>query len=98
MPGCTVFDLVEAGSKPMGDGKWGHSELAGNVAEWVLDWIGNYPANCNDCANLTSSPSRVVRGGSFDDAPDEARTGSRAPFPPTTRIPALGFRCARPLP
>lgn len=95
-PGCTVSDLVEAGSKPLGDGKWGHSELAGNVSEWVLDWIDNYPANCVDCANLAPGSSRVTRGGAFDDPSDDARTAFRIGIPPATRSPTLGFRCARP--
>jgi formylglycine-generating enzyme required for sulfatase activity len=96
MPGCTVSDLVVAGSKPLGEGKWGHSELAGNVAEWVLDWIDNYPANCVDCATLTGGPNRVTRGGAFDDPSDDARSAFRIGAPPATRSTTLGFRCARP--
>jgi formylglycine-generating enzyme required for sulfatase activity len=95
-PGCTVFDLVEAGSKPLGDGKWGHSELAGNASEWLLDWIGAYPASCVDCANLTTSANRVTRGGAFDEGADDARTTFRIGAPPQTRSSTIGFRCARP--
>lgn len=35
--GCAVTDLVAVGTKPLGDGRCGQSDLAGNVAEWVLD-------------------------------------------------------------
>ncbi|HSR98490.1 MAG TPA: formylglycine-generating enzyme family protein [Kofleriaceae bacterium] len=96
MPGCTVFDLVEAGAKPLGDGKWGHSELAGNVVEWSLDLLDTYPASCTDCANLTIGSSRVTRGGAFDNGPDDARSAFRIGAPPQARSSTLGFRCARP--
>jgi len=42
--------------------------LAGDAAEWTLDWyVDPYPyaLTCNDCAYLTASPYRVFRGGSF---------------------------------
>jgi sulfatase modifying factor 1 len=58
---------AEVGSDPSGAGKWGHLDLAGNAAEWVLDVPENVPLPCDDCANLgTSSDSaRQTRGGSW---------------------------------
>ena len=55
------------GSKsPKGDGKWGQSDLAGNVWEWTLDWYASpYSMPCNNCADLTAASYRVVRGGGF---------------------------------
>src|SRR5688572_5680587 len=51
---------------PKGDGMWAHSDLAGNVYEWTLDYHSLvYPISCNDCANLTPSTGRILRGGSF---------------------------------
>lgn len=41
-PGCQTTDLVFVGSKPASDGRWGHSDLVGNVYNWVLDWWGPY--------------------------------------------------------
>ena len=52
--------LLPVGSKPTGDGRWGHADLGGNVAEWAIDArsAGNAPAPpvpCYDCSNLDPS-------------------------------------------
>ncbi|HEY3253938.1 MAG TPA: SUMF1/EgtB/PvdO family nonheme iron enzyme, partial [Polyangiaceae bacterium] len=54
---------------PKGDSKWGHADLAGNVAEWAQDWARPFVTPCNDCALLTQGGStrRVIRGGSFEE-------------------------------
>jgi formylglycine-generating enzyme required for sulfatase activity len=98
LPSCTVSDLVMVGTKPAGDGRWGHSELAGNVLEWTLDWAGSYVTPCNDCANLIPSASREVRGGNFSGGMNSLRTPLRATLPPATRNAITGMRCARPTP
>lgn len=97
-PGCTLADLTPVGAKPTGNGRWGHSDLAGNVSEWTLDWNGRYLANCADCAQLTvdsSAPYRVYRGGNFITAPAGQRTGVRSAGTPEDRNYRLGVRCAR---
>jgi len=79
-----------------GDGRWKHSDLAGNVWEWTLDWSASaYPLPCNDCANLTTSSSRVIRGGSFFVVASILRAANRDPYAPTSRASSLGLRCAR---
>jgi formylglycine-generating enzyme len=93
--GCALADLVAVGSKPLGDGRWGQSDLAGNVFEWTLDWYASYATLCANCANLTMSSTRVFRGGSFYDGATYLRAGYRFNNTPTTRLVFLGVRCAR---
>jgi formylglycine-generating enzyme required for sulfatase activity len=40
------------GQKPLGNGKWGHADLAGGMFEWMLDEGPIRPGQCNDCANV----------------------------------------------
>lgn len=92
-PGCTVTDLVLVGTKPAGDGKWGQSDLAGNVAEWTLDWYTSYLNPCVNCASLVPATNRVVRGGSGWETLANLRTSTRTNT--VGRSFVLGVRCAR---
>ena len=49
---CPASIILPVGSKPAGNGKWGHSDLAGSVAEWNFDWYPTtlYKNPCVDCA------------------------------------------------
>ncbi len=49
--------LPRVGNKPLGNGKWGHADLAGGVWEWMLDEGPIRPGKCDDCANV-SWPAR----------------------------------------
>jgi formylglycine-generating enzyme required for sulfatase activity len=95
MAGCAVTDLVAAGSKGAGQGRWSHSDLAGNVHEWILDYTVSYPLPCNDCAGLMPTQTRDVRGGNFDLDARSQRTGLRGGLPFKQRYPGVGVRCAR---
>jgi formylglycine-generating enzyme required for sulfatase activity len=89
--------LVDVGSRGgAGDGRWGHSDLAGNVWEWILDYYASpYPqATCNDCANLSAATERVLRGGGFLSPPPSLRTGARDKRE-LLRDWYVGIRCAR---
>jgi formylglycine-generating enzyme required for sulfatase activity len=96
MAGCALSDLVPVGTKPAGVGRWGQSDLAGNVWEWTLDSLAAYAIPCADCANLTETPSRVVRGGGLSLLPPNLRTGYRGFDTPLHRGYSFGVRCARP--
>src|SRR6185369_11301256 len=55
-----VYDgapLLVVGSKSAGgDGRWGHADLTGSVAEWNLDWYASpYASPCADCANFQAA-------------------------------------------
>jgi formylglycine-generating enzyme required for sulfatase activity len=80
---------------PKGDGKFGQSDLAGNIWAWTLDSTGPSSNPCNDCANLTPNNEKVIRGGSFDNLALRLRSANGDHTPPTNRTSDIGVRCAR---
>jgi formylglycine-generating enzyme required for sulfatase activity len=79
----------------IGVGKWGQWDLAGNVAEWTIDWSSAYVSPSVDGAALSGGKMRIYRGGGFDTDVTSLRTTSRASDYPTFRYPDVGVRCAR---
>lgn len=88
--------ITAVGSKPMGNGRWSQSDLAGNVSEWVLDTSTDYVTPCVDCANMVEVNGRIFRGGSFESQPPDLRTGGRDWTPAASHVWPYGVRCARP--
>ena len=83
-------------SNPTGNSVQGACDLAGNVAEWCADWFAVYTAGSQ--VNPTgpgSGQARTVRGGSW--ANKIGSVVARDSWSPTTRLGAIGFRCARTL-
>jgi len=86
---------VAAGLTPAGDGRWGQSDLAGNVIEWTLDyWISEPSEECTDCLNVVPD-ERTVRGGSYPQLPDFLKVSARTSYRPEAVHSHIGFRCAR---
>lgn len=93
-------ELAPVASYPEGRTPEGFLDLAGNVAEWVLDrYAPAYPEQAlRDPTGPSASSSnvhRVVRGGHFKSAPVWLRGAARDSQMPGQRSPHLGFRCAR---
>jgi formylglycine-generating enzyme required for sulfatase activity len=90
--------FLQPGTIPGGDGRWGHSDLAGNAAEWCLDgYVASPIAPCVDCVYLGLDALRLIRGGSAVRQAGYLRNIVRlfdAPKPYT--YPEVGARCARP--
>jgi formylglycine-generating enzyme required for sulfatase activity len=100
---CQGPPAVVGERSPKGDGKWGHSDLAGNMLEFTLDWYvgtnrGGYSIPyCGDCANLTPAAGRVLRSNPFDLNSSSLNTAQRQGLDPTRRDYDYGVRCARSL-
>jgi len=83
-------------TSPLGDGAYGQADLSGNVIEWVQDWyVTPYPTPCNNCYNSVPTANRAIRSTSIDDTALGLISSSRYGQPPTTRLYAIGARCAR---
>jgi formylglycine-generating enzyme len=92
--GATAPMIV--GSKFAGVGLFGQLDLAGNVAEWALDFSGDIPQSCVDCVNTTPAAERQTRGGGYlQDESSVVAPLSILSLDPKDRRSFVGFRCAR---
>jgi eukaryotic-like serine/threonine-protein kinase len=93
-------NTAPVGSFPQGKSRYGVSDVAGNVWEWVADWHAPYG---KDTTHVTPDPKgppsgseRVVRGGSWNGTdPAWVRPTFRYHDPPKQRAYGIGFRCAK---
>jgi len=86
----------DVGTKPSGNGRWGHSDLAGNVWEWTLDNSAPFQNPCNDCVELNGNGTRIVRGGGFASDPSNLRAADRYMYFQSAHLDNVGIRCAYP--
>ena len=92
----TVGKPVPVGSYPAGVSPYGIHDMAGNVWEWTSDWYnGSYYTDSptENPPGPTSGTVRVVRGGSWGEKSDFARTFHRFWLNPAFTNELLGFRC-----
>jgi eukaryotic-like serine/threonine-protein kinase len=90
-----VRDTTAVDSYPSGASWVGALDMAGNAWEWVNDW---YAASYADSSQLNSAgpasgTTKVLRGGSWHNTDDYARSAFRGNLDPNTRYDDLGFRC-----
>ncbi len=90
--GATAVDAV--GSILMGNGKWGHADLAGNLQEWTLDGDKSYWTPCVDCVRPVGYLADL-RGGSFLGSFQVTQASSAIDALTIGRQQTYGFRCAR---
>jgi formylglycine-generating enzyme required for sulfatase activity len=78
---------------------FGLYDMQGNVWEWVQDfYYRSYygaPADGSAWEPAGHGPRRVVRGGSWADAPEALRSTFRGALAPDVRLSGVGFRIAR---
>ena len=97
--GCTLEDILVVGSKPAGNGKWGHADFVGSLMAWTIDWWNGSPLNpCNNCADLAKGNYRWICGASFYGPPGALVTSGIGTIDPASRSPHFGSRCARSVP
>jgi formylglycine-generating enzyme required for sulfatase activity len=72
-------------------------DMSGNVWEWCSDRLGLYaPGSQRNPTGASSGSYRVLRGGSWFDAPAVARGANRYWYKPSDRDENLGFRLVSP--
>jgi formylglycine-generating enzyme required for sulfatase activity len=95
-PADTRFNDRFRVSAPVGTYRpnaWGLHDMHGNVAEWTRSSAEPYPYADSDGRNdITAAQRRVVRGGSWDDRPDRARSAFRLSYWPYQKVYDVGFR------
>jgi formylglycine-generating enzyme required for sulfatase activity len=79
---------------------FGIHDMHGNVLEWCRDVRSDYRTDAaapGDGLRHGQHPqgNRIVRGGSWDDDPNRARSSNRYSQPPDTKVKNLGLRAAR---
>jgi formylglycine-generating enzyme required for sulfatase activity len=93
---CAATDIVRVGSRsPKGDGRFGQSDLAGSMLEWVFDWDGAYPVPCDGCMQLSPTQARGNRIHGYNHPCALERTAERNSDPPESVYDFRGLRCAR---
>ena len=73
---------------------WGLYDMHGNVCEWVLNWssYGNPDTAVVDPVGPSSGSRRIARGGGWNTAAHNCRSGFSIEVTPSSQDYAVGFR------
>ncbi len=97
--GSSPSSLINVGMHPKGAGRWGQLDLAGNMAEWVLDVFDtqyyNNSSPCTNCAKLSGGLNRTQRGGNWVASAVYLRSTDRRGNYESVSSSISGFRCIR---
>jgi sulfatase modifying factor 1 len=89
-------DFYRKQTSPVGSfppNAWGLFDMHGNVWEWCQDWYDHYPAEAaTDPQGPSTGTARVLRGGSWSNAPTCCRSDWRLGGEPGCRRDRHGFR------
>ena len=92
-----VGDTSEVGSYPTGASTYGAMDIAGNVGEWVADWMGWDYYGTSPYDNPTGPATgfyNVLRGGGWSGDWDVMRVVLRLISQLLKGLYDVGFRCA----
>ncbi|MBV5337550.1 MAG: SUMF1/EgtB/PvdO family nonheme iron enzyme, partial [Deltaproteobacteria bacterium] len=90
-----VDDTLLVGSYKSEKSPYRTYDMAGNVWEWVSDWYNVYPGGNSSASTDFGQKYHVLRGGSWSDYMDAARSANRNWYTPGFDLYGVGFRCAR---
>jgi sulfatase modifying factor 1 len=85
------------GSFEAGRSPYGLYDMAGNLSEWVYDWYDEFYYKEGQVTlpkGPESGKAKVLRGGSWNDPPNDSRTSKRTAISPERSDAIIGFRCA----
>jgi formylglycine-generating enzyme required for sulfatase activity len=93
-----LTNIGNVGAVPAGNGRWGHANLVGNIAEWVYDSSPDLdpPTSCTDCAVFPEVAWYALSwGANYQSASSSLDDQFGQIYPFTLRSASFGFRCAR---